>query len=272
MKRMITIAILVAALSYLGICTLLFFAQDSMIFLRQPLRAESSALAARLGAEEFNLATQDGVQLHGWSRKARTPGTAPWLIYFGGNAEEVTGMLEDLSRYAGIGVVLANYRGYGLSGGEPSERVFLADGIALYDALAARPDVDRERIIVMGRSLGTGTATYVASQRKARAVVLLSPYDSLTAVAARIYPWLPVPLLMRHPFDSLSRAPSISSPMLAVAGTLDTIVPPSHSQRLHAAWKGEAHLHLLEGADHNDLLQHPGFWSKVDEFIERHAR
>ncbi|MSQ60364.1 MAG: alpha/beta hydrolase [Betaproteobacteria bacterium] len=270
--RILAITLLVAAVSYLGVCTLLFFAQDSMIFLRQPLRAESPALASRLGAEELRLSTQDGVLLHGWSRKAKTPGTTPWLIYFGGNAEEVTGMLEELSRYAGVGVALANYRGYGLSGGEPSERAFLADGVALYDALAARPEVDRERILVMGRSLGTGTAAYVASQRKVRAVVLLSPYDSLTAVAARVYPWLPVAFLMRHPFDTLSRAPAISSPMLAVAGSLDTIVPPSHSQRLREAWKGEAQLHLLVGAGHNDLLLHPGFWPRVDEFIERNAR
>ncbi len=269
---MMTLALLVAALLYLGICTLLWFAQDSMIFLRQPLPPEVQALARGLGAEEWKLSTKDGVHLHGWSRKARAPGTAPWIIYFGGNAEEVTGMLGELSRYPGMGIALVNYRGYGLSEGEPSERALLADGIAVYDALAARPEVDRDRILLMGRSLGTGMATYVASQRKVRAVVLVSPYDTLTAVAARVYPWLPVALLMRHPFDSLSHAPSITTPMLAMVGSLDNVDPPEHSVRLRDAWSGETQLHLLEGADHNDLTQHPRFWPAVDGFLERHVR
>ncbi len=271
MTRMITITLLVAALSYLGVCTLLWFAQDSMIFLRQAPPPGAQEFARGQGAEALELSTSDGARLHGWARKARVPGSTPWLIYFGGNAEEVTGMLGELAHYAHMGIALVNYRGYGLSEGESSERALLADGVAVYDALAARPEVDRERIVLMGRSLGTGVATYVALQRKVRAVVLVSPYDTLTAVAARVYPWLPVSLLMRHPFDSMSRAPAITAPMLAMAGSLDQIVPPAHSRRLREAWKGEAQLHLLEGADHNDLLQHPRFWPTVDGFLERHA-
>ncbi len=267
--RMLSVMLVVVLVLYIAICGLMWFAQDSMIFQRQPLRPDSVEVARSVGAEELKVTTPEGISLYGWLRKAHSSGPSPLLIYFGGNAEEVTGMLGELQRYPAMAVALVNYRAYGQSEGAPSEKALLADGVMVYDALAVNPNVDSERIIVMGRSLGTGVAIYVASERKVRAVMLVSPYDSLTSVAARVYPWLPVAQLIRHPFDSLSRAARIASPMLALAGTLDDVVPPEHSKKLRDAWKGNSELQLLEGSGHNDLMGHLKFWRTVDDFLRR---
>jgi uncharacterized protein len=267
--RSIAFLFVVAALLYLAICGLMWFAQDSMIFLCQPLQSQAVNWARSVGAQELRVSSKDGIQLHGWFRKASHSGPSPFLIYFGGNAEEVSGMLHELARYPEMSIALFNYRGYGLSEGTPSESALFADSLVIYDTVATRSDVDPKRIIIMGRSLGSGVATYVASRRSVRAVVLISPYDSLTALAAHFYPWLPVSHLMRHRFDSVSRAPEIRAPMLAMVGTLDSIVPPANSQRLVRAWKGQGNLHLLRGADHNDLLAHPEFWQVVDQFVKQ---
>src|SRR5262245_62679558 len=88
-------------------------------------------------------------------------------------------------------LALVNYRGYGESDGNPSETTLFGDALAVFDALASRPEIDRARIVLVGRSLGSGVATYVASERPVAAVVLISPYDSMTAIARRHYPWLP---------------------------------------------------------------------------------
>ncbi len=118
----------------------------------------------------------------------------PVVIYFGGNAEPLHprgGEFQALLR-AGIHVALITHRGYGRSDGAPSGAALLADGVRIFDAIGARPEVDPDAIGLWGRSLGTGVATFVAAERPARAVVLASPYTRLSDAAAHHYPWLPV--------------------------------------------------------------------------------
>ncbi len=121
------------------------------------------------------------------------------MIYFGGNGEEVSWLVPEFSRVPDWAALLVNYRGYGLSEGQPSETKLYRDALALYDRATRRPDIDSGRVIVMGRSLGTGVATYLASQRPVAGVVLISPYDSLVQVAREAYPFLPVNLLAPTP-------------------------------------------------------------------------
>jgi pimeloyl-ACP methyl ester carboxylesterase len=262
--------VMITVLVYGGFCALLFLYQEKMIFLRQALQPGTLALVQRLHpeAEETRIATADGAMLHGWFKRGPAGARSPLLIYFGGNAEEVSWLLDDFARQTKIAVALINYRGYGLSEGAPSEAVLSTDAIAVFDALTARPDVNAQSVVLMGRSLGTGVAVYLASQRKARAVVLVSPYDSLSSVAQSHYPVFPVSLLMRHRFDSLSRAPAIDTPLLALAGSRDTLVTPDRSRTLTQAWKGPRHLEELDGAGHNDITEHPRFWPVVDRFLE----
>ena len=127
-----------------------------------------------------------------------------------------------------------NYRGYGRSGGRPGERQLLADALLLYDRVTRRPDVDPGRVAVMGRSIGSGVAVYVARERPVLGAVLVSPYDSVAAVARDAFPYLPVPLLLRHRFEAASWAAGVRAPLLALIAGDDRVIDP---RALPAGWR-----------------------------------
>jgi fermentation-respiration switch protein FrsA (DUF1100 family) len=171
------------------------------------------------------------------------------------------------SRFPGWALLAVNYRGYGGSAGKPSERAMFADALSVYDWAAKRADVAPGRIAAIGRSIGSGVAVYLAANRQLCGVVLVTPYDSLRAVAQRHYPYLPVSLLLKHNFDSIGRAPHISTPLLVIAAQRDSIIPPEHAQALFAKWRGPKIWREIEGADHNDLNSDPGYWAEVAGFL-----
>ena len=253
-----------------GVPGALYLAQDGMLFMPQPGPASPPQGRAGRAVEALAFAADDGIVVRGWLiRAARTP--APLIVYYGGNAEEVSWQADE-PWPADWSLALVNYRGYGRSEGKPSEQALFADAELAFDALAARADVDRSRIVLVGRSLGSGVATYVASRREVAGVVLISPYDSVTALAQRHYPFLPVRLLLKHPFDSLSRAPAIKAPLLAVVAERDGIIPPEHSQRLHDAWGGPKRWSSVPHAGHNDLGPQREFWGPIGEFLADRSR
>jgi pimeloyl-ACP methyl ester carboxylesterase len=136
------------------------------------------------------------------------------------------------------------------------------------DALAARPDVDATRIVVVGRSLGTGIAVRVAMERSVRAAILVSPYDSLVEVGRTHYPWLPVAWLLRHRFDAVAPARRATVPMLAVVAGRDAIIPVERSRALYEAWAGPKSWVALDDRGHNDLTDDPGFWGSIRRFAD----
>ena len=254
---------------YVGLCAVLYALQGRLIFLPQPLPdAARQAVRTLPGTAEITVTAADGTRLHGWLRHAVEDTPAPGLvIYFGGNAEEVSWQIHDAGALAPWSVAAFNYRGYGLSEGSPSEAALTADALAIYDRLAAREDVDPNRIVIFGRSLGSGVAVQLAASRPVRAVMLVSPYDSLRSLARKQYPFVPVSLLLKHPFDSLARAPGIEVPLLVMAGEHDRLIPPEYSRRLHDAWAGPKRWVLIPGADHNDIHSRPRYWPTMREFL-----
>ncbi len=251
---------------------------DSRFLFHPQPHAEATwrAVAARHGAEPIELRAADGALLRGWLLTAAgvAPGAAPVgrpaLIYLGGNAEEVSWMLAETHRMPGRAFLAINYRGYGASAGTPHERLLYSDALAAFDWLAAHPAVDATRIAVWGRSLGSGVATWVAAHRPVEAVVLTSPFDSIEALAALHMPLL-APLLTQ-PFDSLSRAGAIDAPVLALVGGRDTLVPPVHSERLIAGWRGPARIERLPRGGHGDLQADPAYWRAVGHFLAAPGR
>jgi pimeloyl-ACP methyl ester carboxylesterase len=257
--------VLVAA----AIVVAMYVKQDELIFYPQPLEAAATEALERSlpRSERFELLAEAGVHLRGWLLRGSGQGPAPLLIYFGGNAEEVSWVLPELARIPGHAALVVNYRGYGQSEGRPSEKALYHDALAIYDRAVQRQDIDAHRVVVMGRSLGTGVATYLASQRPVAGVVLISAYDSLISVAQAAYPFLPVWLLLKHRFESVVRAPSIHVPLLAIAAAQDTLIPPERSRRLAQAWGGPAKFELLEARDHNNVHGHPLYWGMIVEFL-----
>ena len=257
---------LVAAV-LVGVPLLAFLLQERLIFYPQPLSDAARQDIGLRNPKSQNVFAQaaDGTRLHAWY----LPGSpeAPLILYFGGNAEAVAWMI-------GVGAVvpkaswlLVDYRGYGLSEGSPSEDALAADALLWYDRFAPQA----KKVIVFGRSLGSGVAVRLAAERRIDAAILVTPFDSMTAVGKRHYPYLPVSLLIRHRFDSLSRAPKMTAPLLCVVAMRDSIIPPEHAKLLYDAWAGPKRWIALEGAGHTDVDGHPDFWPNINVFLNERS-
>ena len=247
---------------------ILYFFQEKLLF---PLTGASTQVLqwARQTwpQSEMWLTTPDGVLLQGWYVKPNRVDKFPLLIYFGGNAEESTRFLIYRDYFSAWGILAMNYRGYGLSGGNPGEQQLFADAQFLYDHFANQPEVDSRHIVAMGRSLGSGVAVYLASQRKLAGVILVSPYDSITAIAQEFYPYVPVPWLLKHPFDSFSLAPQINIPALGLIAENDMLISPERSKTLLSAWKGPSRWVLIPNTNHIDIPEGKYYWESIQEFL-----
>jgi len=258
-----------AAAIAIGLPLVVYFVQDSLIFYRQPLSEARRAEVARRypAVREVFLKSDDGTRLQAWH--AMQPGPAPVVLYFGGNSEETSWMLEVVRNAPDASWLIVSYRGYGLSEGSPSEAALVSDALQWFDYVASSPGTDAKRIYVFGRSLGSGVAVALAARRPTAGVILSTPYDSLAAVAKRYYWYLPVDLLLKHRFDSIALAPQIRRPLLCLIAERDEVIPPVHAERLFEAWGGHKQRLLLRGAGHNTMDDHPLFWTAIREFLAR---
>ncbi len=220
--------------------------------LRQGVPPVGEVLA---GGEEVGFETEDGLKLAGWFLPAQGGGTRVCVLVFNGNAgnrAERAPLARGLSR-AGLSVLLSDYRGYGGNPGRPSEVGLQADARAARAYLGARDDVDPDRIVYLGESLGAAVAVALAGERPPAALVLRSPFTSLVDVGRAHYRFLPVGALLRDRYDSMERTARLSAPLLVVAGSEDHIVPIEQSRALYQAATGPKRLVTIEGADHNDF-------------------
>ena len=206
-----------------------------------------------LRATDIAPVTGDGVSLAGWW--IHGAGEIP-LLYFHGNAGNVSHRLERsrlLVEHLGIDVVLVDYRGYGRSGGRPSEAGLYADGEAVLAAAAAR-GFPSERMVLFGESLGAAVAVELALRHRFRAVVLETPFLSVPAMAKAHYPYVPR-FLLRTRFDNESKIGRISAPKLIIAAERDEIVPRGHAERLYELARPPRELFVIRGARHNDTYR-----------------
>jgi len=248
----------------IGVPLFMWFFQERMLFFPRPL---DSRPAPRPNVEEVSIVAADGVKLRGWL--VRGDGApAPLVIYFGGNAEEVSWLADVADHFVGWSLLLVNFRGYGESEGKPGEKELLEDGLVIHDYAKRRPEVNSERIVAMGRSLGSGVAVHLAAHRPLRGVILVSPYDSIAEVAKRHYPFLPVSLMLRHRFDSLSRAPQIEAPLLCLVAAEDRVIPAAHSRALFEAWRGTKTWHEVPRSDHDSISGEPEYWRSIADFLK----
>lgn len=262
--------ILVAAVAYAAVVGLVWLAQERLLFY-PPGAASAVAAPAGWRLEAFEHTAPDGTRLAG-ALLLPPRERPPLVVYFGGNAEEVTASAAHAAgTYGERAVLLLNYRGYGASLGRPSEKTIVADALEVFDKLRARSDIDASRIALHGRSLGSGVAVQVAAARPVCAVVLSTPFSSALSVAQEMYWWLPVRWLMRHPFDSLARAAAIRAPALFLVGSEDALIKPAQSWRLADAWGGPVERKTFAGFGHNDVHLHPDYDRAVRAFLQRHC-
>ena len=206
--------------------------------------------------EDVRLGVGTGEEIHGWFVPGDSETTLLWLH---GNAGNIGGRLDNLRMLhdaLGLSVLIFDYRGYGQSGGVPSEAAMYEDAEAALEFLRSDKGLDPvESIVLFGRSLGGAVAVETAARRSVRGVVLESAFTSVRDMARRTHPYLPSSLVMRmieSRFDALSRIPDVGSPVLIVHGDRDDLVPTDHARRLFDAAAGPKSLYLIEGASHND--------------------
>lgn len=224
-----------ASMLWLGLTAAVAANQRRLVFNptieREVKRPRSSAHRTR----PVVLRAADGTRLSGWLMTPMIPGPHPAVVYFGGRSEEVSWVVRDAGKlFPGMAVLAVNYRGYGESHGDPTELHFIEDGCMLFDWLAARSHIDARRIAVVGRSLGSGVAVQVAKQRPVHSVVLITPYDSILALAKRKFRVMPIEYMLRHRFESIKFAPALTAPTYVLRAASDDVVPHSHTDQLVA--------------------------------------
>lgn len=240
MRRAVCMVLSVVAIVYLGLCGVLFFFQRSLIYFPQPGSGNSDATMVTLPVAAARVLVCSRPQ---YGRRA--------LIYFGGNAEDVSLNMPGFSvGFPDSAIYLLHYRGYGGSSGRPSEDALFTDALTLFDEVYAKhPDVD-----VVGRSLGSGIAVYVASRRPVARLVLVTPFDSLQELAARQFPYVPVRWLLLDKFESWKFAPHVNAPTLIIAADRDEVVPRASTELLRSRFKsGLASFAVLPGTGHNTI-------------------
>ncbi len=265
----------IAALSlYILLCVLMYVFQDRLLFHPQPKSlAETAAfLEQHPDFDTLCLVMDDKTRISVFLSKNGSPSAKqPLVIYFGGNAEEVSHLAAYKDEFAPCMLALVNNRGFGRSSGSPSEKSMFSDALTIFDQLKLLPGIDPENIIIVGRSIGTGVATYLSSKRPVAATILITPYESMTAVAKEKYPFVPIHLLLRHPFASEVYAETIHTPVLALIAKHDAVIPAPHAYSLLKHWKGESSFLEVE-ADHNSIMHDEAVWNKIGEFTGSHTK
>ena len=244
-------AILATALVVLALAWLF---QRRLIYLPSAGRVPPAAELLP-GGEDITFETADGLRLEGSFVPAATGHSRATVLVLNGNGgNRVARVLlaAQLSR-AGLSVLLVDYRGYGGNPGHPSERGLVADARAARAYLATRDDVDPDRLVYFGESLGAAVAVQLAVEQPPMALVLRSPFLSLAEVGRIHYPFLPVGLLLRDRYASIEQVGGLRCPVLVVAGAGDEIVPWRQSRRLAAEIPEPKRFVLIPGADHNSL-------------------
>lgn len=226
----------------------LYLVQEGILFPRSIAERPHSSLPAF--AERLELRSTEGKRLVGTLIPAR--GASRGLVLgFPGNAWNADDHVVFLShRLPEFDIVVFHYRGYAPSEGAPSEAALFADALLIHDSLVDR--LRPERVLAAGFSLGTGVAAYLASQRPLDGLVLVTPFDSIEAVAASRYAWAPVRPLLRHPFRSADHLRGLDIPTAVIMAEQDGVVPRERSDALVEVLARPVLVEVLPGT-HNGI-------------------
>jgi pimeloyl-ACP methyl ester carboxylesterase len=246
MSRALLILATFAAIGYLALCVALFVVQRSHLYYPQPRSLAGNATTITMPIEEGQVLVT--TRAH--------PGPNA-LVYFGGNAEDVSNSLPGLAAaFPEHAIFLMHYRGYGGSSGKPTEAALIADALALFDRVHAQ----HPNMVLVGRSLGSGVAVQVASLRPVARLVLVTPYDSLQELAARQFPYLPVRWLLQDKFESWRHAPRVAAPTLIIAAEHDEVIPRDSTEALYSRFRsGVASFKVVAGTGHNTISESPQY-------------
>ncbi|QQR39582.1 alpha/beta hydrolase [Devosia rhizoryzae] len=262
LRRGLVALVLLLVVAYAGIVGYMFVNQRA---LQYDATGDVTALTSTLlsGAEQVAINTGESV-VNGWYQAPRAG--MPLIVYYKGNSQSFSAEHERFEQFVadGYGFLAFDYRGFPASPGDISEANVLEDALAAFD-FAATKNVP---LLIWGRSLGSGPATYVASQRDAKALLLETPFLSAVTVAGERYPFLPVTMVMQDQYRNDEWIADVAEPVLVAHGTGDTTIDVSNGERLYALASNKDELWIVPGAGHSDLWD-AGIWAHAKPFFER---
>ena len=261
----------VAASFWLILVTLIVIAQRRVIFSppKHVRSMEPGPWQNTFEIESMEMVVDGGVKLEGWrSRISEGVERKGVVFYFGGRMENVRWAPWMSSHLAGWEIVAFNYRGFGGSDGRATERHVIADALAIYERFHPEYAAEQFPVAVMGRSLGSGVAVRVASEKAPEKLVLVSPYSSLAAVVARKWYLIPAVLFIRHKFESVRFAPYFEGDALIFVAPQDSEVSAKNSKRLAAKFAGNTVVEEIHGEHHKTLPRNPELQRRLAGFLE----
>ncbi len=238
---------------YISIGVLLFIGQRSLLYFPTEIIDHNFEEVGFSNEDEFI----NVIVLNKGKEKA--------ILYFGGNAESVALSATDLvDLFASHTVYLMNYRGYGGSSGAPEERGIYSDALRFFDEIKPK----HTEISVVGRSLGSGIATYLAVKRQLNKLVLITPFDSIQSVAQERFPFYPMSILLRDKYDSFSRAYHIRANTLVIMARNDDIIKNKHTNRLVKAFlPSQITVEIIDNVGHNNISEDARYYKLIQQFL-----
>ena len=252
---------------YAAIVTAMYVGQTWLLFPTALARIARVQLPS--STQHLEVRTPDGESLKGIRTPSREEAAqnAPTLLGFGGNAWNAKATALTLHRlFPDRDIVAFHYRGYAPSNGRPSAEALMSDSLAIFDSL--RQGQIEEPIVAVGFSIGSGVAAYLARHRPVAGLVLVTPFDSLEALALDLYWWAPVGLLFRHRMRTIEFVRGSLAPTALITAERDKVVPARRSAPLRAAIKNLVFERDIDSG-HNDIYDHPAFAAAMREALTR---
>ena len=275
--RPVLISIVIGACLAYGVTFLVLWSQLEKRFVFFPV-AELLYTPQDVGLEyeDVRFQTSDGLTLQGWfipgGVSSTNAGSNLTWLWFHGNGGNIGHRVDELAlahHRTGGNIFIFDYRGYGQSDGKPSETGTYLDARAAMEYLLSRADVDGNRIVYQGHSLGAAVAVELALAQPPLAMVLVSPFASVRDMARLTLPFPPAGWLIRNHYDSISRIRRLNVPVLVLHGDLDDTVPIAQGRKLHEAANEPKRFQMLAGAAHNDTFQATPeqYWGALESFL-----
>lgn len=255
---------------YILISVLLFYLQDFFFFKAEKLPADFEFFYENQETEEYTITTRDGATLNGLHFKIDNPKGV--VLYLKGNSRSIKGWGKyavDFTRN-GYDVVMMDYRGFGKSIGKRTQKDLKRDAQVVYNKLKER--VAEQHIIVYGRSLGSGLATKLASTNDPRLLVLDAPYYSLTKVAGRFMPFMPLSWLIKYPLPTYKWIRYVQCPIHIIHGTDDRLIPYKTSVKLSKIKPDLTTLHTIIGGGHKNLTNFESYHKILSAILIKNSK
>lgn len=257
---------IIVCIAYIVISVALYYLQDYMLFKPEKLSKDFQFYYENQEIKEYNLETRDGATINGlrFFPKGESKGV---VLYLKGNSKSIKGwgkFAVDFTRH-GYNVLMVDYRGFGKSTGRRSQKAIKRDLQEVYNKIKELTKEDR--IILYGRSLGSGFAAKLASMNSPKMLVLDAPYYSLTKVTARYAPFMPLSLLIKYPLPTYKWLKYVKCPIHIIHGTNDTLIPYKTSIKLSKINPKLTKLHTVIGGGHKNLNNFESYHKMIHEIL-----